>query len=410
MTPIKQGLYEFKKESLIEARKAMGVTQNKMAELLGVPANTLSRWETGATAPDATSLAAIVSLMKEHGLTPPVFFGIRSTTPELKLSSKPSDQSGDWIGSYNSLRNYLTAQIELEGAENAPVVKVEIRNTAPESPEWPKVVFTGVGLSLGYTAKNISLRGRDTKMTTKLPEKAPETATTPWVNSSKIQDLRRITYSRTDQKEFPRVTPDEQQHGEVLFPGECVVYELNVTTDILPYVQFKIEGTISRRHLLHCEEIFAMPEHITRAPALSALTDLNAIDIHEPLKSVIALMPKFDENTKFPEVQNFTAIVSNTITGISSIQEEVTKIYRRHKFSWFLSHMIVVNMHLENVKTALVRMKEAMDSGSPDRTNAASSAILAMRMEASQVNRETEELMRKHNISDEEVKYRYRGQ
>jgi transcriptional regulator with XRE-family HTH domain len=62
MTPINQGLYEFKKESLIELRKTMGVSQSKMAELLGVPANTLSRWETGATVPDASSLAAIYSL------------------------------------------------------------------------------------------------------------------------------------------------------------------------------------------------------------------------------------------------------------------------------------------------------------------------------------------------------------
>lgn len=75
MTPIKQGKYEFKKDSLTNIRKKMGLSQGKMAELLGVPANTLSRWEIGTTAPDARSLAAVYSVAKEHGITPE-FFGI----------------------------------------------------------------------------------------------------------------------------------------------------------------------------------------------------------------------------------------------------------------------------------------------------------------------------------------------
>ncbi len=76
MTPIKQGKYEFKKDSLVDVRKKMQLSQNKMAELLGIPANTLSRWEIGATVPDAESLAAFYSVAKEHGIAP-AFFGLR---------------------------------------------------------------------------------------------------------------------------------------------------------------------------------------------------------------------------------------------------------------------------------------------------------------------------------------------
>lgn len=53
----------------------MGLSQGKMAGVLGVPSNTLSRWEIGTTVPDATSLAAFYSIAKEHGITP-VFFGL----------------------------------------------------------------------------------------------------------------------------------------------------------------------------------------------------------------------------------------------------------------------------------------------------------------------------------------------
>ena len=73
MAPIKAGKYEYKSETLVRLREQMGLTQAKMAERLGVPSNTLSRWETGATKPDAESLAAVYSLAMEKGITP-VFF------------------------------------------------------------------------------------------------------------------------------------------------------------------------------------------------------------------------------------------------------------------------------------------------------------------------------------------------
>jgi transcriptional regulator with XRE-family HTH domain len=83
MTPIKKGRYEFRKESLIEIRKKIGISQGKMAELLEVPANTLSRWEIGATVPDAKSLASVYSVAKEHGITP-TFFSIGKETSQAK--------------------------------------------------------------------------------------------------------------------------------------------------------------------------------------------------------------------------------------------------------------------------------------------------------------------------------------
>jgi transcriptional regulator with XRE-family HTH domain len=73
---IKQGKYEFKPNILIEIRNQIGLTQNKMADLLGVPPNTLSRWEKGLAVPDAASLAAIFSVAKDNDITP-VFFGLR---------------------------------------------------------------------------------------------------------------------------------------------------------------------------------------------------------------------------------------------------------------------------------------------------------------------------------------------
>lgn len=73
MTPIKHGRYEYRPATLIHLRQRLSLKQKNMAELLGVPANTLSRWENGATTPDAESLAAIYSLAKERGVTAEFF-------------------------------------------------------------------------------------------------------------------------------------------------------------------------------------------------------------------------------------------------------------------------------------------------------------------------------------------------
>ena len=81
MAPVKAGKYQFRSDSLVQVREQVGLSQAKMANLLGVPANTLSRWETGATSPDAESLAAIYSVAMEHDI-PPDFFQRRRPMPK----------------------------------------------------------------------------------------------------------------------------------------------------------------------------------------------------------------------------------------------------------------------------------------------------------------------------------------
>ena len=51
----------------------MDLTQSELAEMLDVPVNTLSRWETAKTTPDAHALAAIYSVASEHGIEPQFF-------------------------------------------------------------------------------------------------------------------------------------------------------------------------------------------------------------------------------------------------------------------------------------------------------------------------------------------------
>ncbi len=73
MAPVKPGRFKFDPGSIAQVRDRLGLSQKKLAALLGVPANTLARWETGATTPDADSLAAIYSVAAKHQITPEFF-------------------------------------------------------------------------------------------------------------------------------------------------------------------------------------------------------------------------------------------------------------------------------------------------------------------------------------------------
>lgn len=73
MAPAKQQNYRFSPQSIVELRKRLGLSQAALARSIGVPPNTLSRWEIGATTPDASSLAAIHSVAMESGITPSFF-------------------------------------------------------------------------------------------------------------------------------------------------------------------------------------------------------------------------------------------------------------------------------------------------------------------------------------------------
>jgi len=81
----KKGIYEFMPSSIVEIRRRLKLSQVAMAELLGVPPNTLSRWETGATVPDANYLALVYSVAKDHNITP-VFFSIRRESQQTQKS------------------------------------------------------------------------------------------------------------------------------------------------------------------------------------------------------------------------------------------------------------------------------------------------------------------------------------
>jgi len=52
------------KKTLKALRKMVGLTQDEAAELIGVSHDTISRWETGSTQPNALQIAEICRVYK----------------------------------------------------------------------------------------------------------------------------------------------------------------------------------------------------------------------------------------------------------------------------------------------------------------------------------------------------------
>ncbi|MFH0914091.1 MAG: hypothetical protein V1849_02230, partial [Chloroflexota bacterium] len=318
-------------------------------------------------------------------------------------------------------------QMELSSSESAQQetgrqqaitkVKVIVSNTAPEEPNWPKIVFMGVGLSVARLGDTSTISPHQLRSREVRPDETPELELPPWWQDDKFKRFSEIRYNRIlgqdfriVGQDFPDATSDERAHGEVLFPGQSVIFEMDVPPQEIPYLQFRVDGTVSRRHLFHYQETLVMPETFTKPLALAALRALNAIDIHRAPDSVIASMPDFNSATRLAEIQTFTTTLSTGMTEIKATREAVSNVFSQHKMFWFQAHLRAAFICLNRVSAALARMKEAIASNTPDKIAAESSALQALKGEAAQFNRATEELMHRHNISDEEVNYRYRGQ
>jgi len=135
-------------------------------------------------------------------------------------------------------------------------IKATISNTAPKEPDYPMVVFMGVGLKFKLPKPPTSIQRMKNQGALKV-----DLTNAPQSNPFPPDEADRV-----DLPTYPPFTPDERKHGYILFPGDSITYEFNLTAKECPDVkQIKLwaEGTISRRHLLHhSKEIKITDENI----------------------------------------------------------------------------------------------------------------------------------------------------
>lgn len=135
-------------------------------------------------------------------------------------------------------------------------IKATISNIAPTEPDYPIIVFMGVGLKFQFPNIHMTPQGMKNQGTLKIDlTNAPQSSPFPPDKAERV-----------DFPTYPPFTPAEREQGYVLFPGESITYEFNLTTKACPdikKIKLWAEGTISRRHLLHhIKEIAITGENI----------------------------------------------------------------------------------------------------------------------------------------------------
>jgi len=319
------------------------------------------------------------------------------------------------IDSIKTLQDYLTANTEFLPPEKPVMpdepqytkVKITVLNSASKD-TVRKIVFMGVGLSiakLGGDTTNVVPEQINFKL-----NKTENTKNTAAVNQGdrSVELMQKVNYVHMNGIDFPDVTKEEMRLGEVLLPGDSIYYEMEIPNDDLPYYQFRLEGTVSYRHLFHHEEVLPVAEAYTRPIILTALRKFNTLDIHKVLKSILIAMPEFGNDTKLSEIRRYIGILSSGDDDIDTLQKSVNDLYRQHKFMLFQAHMQSVYNYLGHIKGAIENLRLAISSSIPETITSEIQKVQAMNEEAIQIDKQTESLMTRFNLSDQDVDYKYR--
>ena len=99
---------------IVSNRKRLGLTQDQLAERLGVTAQAVSKWENDQSCPDITTLPRLAEIF---GITTDELLGIRSRAEapvhqaEVVTGSEPPSGSGNrWEMHYNGGRKSSIAR------------------------------------------------------------------------------------------------------------------------------------------------------------------------------------------------------------------------------------------------------------------------------------------------------------
>lgn len=217
------------------------------------------------------------------------------------------------------LRGFLKSEMSVGNPEEGRIkAEIKVYNDAPVSSDGSEVVFLGVGLLI--------IDGRERAHTNwtsrvRLPSKPDQSSE---VRQKYNKGVFVIGGSGVG---FPAVTSDENSHGQALFPGESLVFEIDISEDQLPYLEIRVEGSVSRRHLLHISRPMKTMEKWSQPRVLQTFQDLDKIDLYTPLVSLIDAIPAFSPQTTLADIDVFREEIEKVIKHVKITMPELNKVY-----------------------------------------------------------------------------------
>jgi len=198
---------------------------------------------------------------------------------------------------------------------------------------------------------------------------------------------------------FPAATSDEQAHGEVLFPGESVVYEIKISEASLPYLDIRVEGSVSRRHLFHISQPMEALKAWTQPLLATTFRALDAIDFYRPLLSIIDVMPAFGSQTTLADVGVFKVAVEKAKDHVEVVMKELNKIYHSAPNQKLRDYMKKgIGQYLTSATEVCNRTLKALSGSDTKTMKEAAEEMKAQLLKAEEVKRGQTELKSQFGI------------
>ena len=286
-----------------------------------------------------------------------------------------------------NLRDLLKAEMSINDPEEGEVIaKIKVYNDTPASPDGGDIVFLGVGLRI-----TVGKEGRSW-----IPE----------INKSRPSDRIELrqkynegTWVGGTGDLFPAATADEQSHGEVLFPGESVVYEIKTSEADLPYLDIRVEGSVSRRHLFHISQPMEALKAWTQPLVAETFRALDAIDFYNPLLSVTDVMPALGPQTTLADIDAFKVAVEKARDHVEEVMKELNNVYHSAPNQKLRDYMKKgIGQYLTSATKSCNRTLETLSGSDTKQMKEAAEEMKAHLLKAEEVKRGQTELMSQFGI------------
>lgn len=262
---------------------------------------------------------------------------------------------------WTSLRDYLTVDVEVFGLpdeprDNSPVtIRFKVTNTSPTDLDSPEIVFEDVRLHISVRGSTRSPRG-------------------------------------------PLVLDGGQSFD---FEHKCLYRDIAT-------IEPRVEANVSRRRFFHIKRPHTIPIVYTKPIALAYLRSFNGIAIHGVLESTLRSISVPGPDTSLAELQGLLAKLTLDQAELEDILGRIRALPVGDLGVQGTAHGKAAHAYVTKVRTACADIKDAISSTNPAKIAAATGVVAELESDASQVNRLTEQLMDKYDVSDEEVDYSYR--
>ncbi len=294
------------------------------------------------------------------------------------------------LSNIQSLRTYLNSDVLIDSSgDKETLVTINVTNNAPISLNGGNVVFSGVGLRL-------------------IDSRSQEKGSNYWrsrINKTRTsdQDTLRKQFSEGNWsgggESFPVVTPDENSHGEVLFPGESVRFEVNVSKNELPYFDIRVEGTISRRHLLHVSQPIDELKLLRKPLVIDMFRVIDKINFFEPLILIVSMIPEVGPQTTFSDVNNIKTQIEKGRMHLANTQTEWKNTHISAVYPELRDYRVQIAQYITSAGMAFDASQKALNSGDMEQIRRAVSEMKGKLLGAEEIKRKRSQIVTEFEIT-----------